>query len=174
MAQEASPVKMLSVLTGVCLLSAAILSYVFISSEGRIEENRQARIRQAVFEVQPGIDNYERVETELEQPVFKVYKNGKNAGYAILASGMGFQGEISLMVGLSQDLKQITGVFVLESVETPGLGDKIRGEDFRSQFKGMEIPEGSIKVDTITGATISSKAVQKIVNRAIDNVKNIY
>ena len=66
---------------------------------------------------------------------------------------------------------------VLESRETPGLGDKIyKDESFVSNFEQLSVdPEIVVvadgrdadhEVDAITGATISSKAVVKIINQA--------
>jgi electron transport complex protein RnfG len=64
---------------------------------------------------------------------------------------------------------------VLESRETPGLGDRIyKDQAFVDQFRDLavepavvlvkEAPTAPNQVDAITGATISSTAVVKIVN----------
>ena len=65
---------------------------------------------------------------------------------------------------------------VLESRETPGLGDRIfKDPEFVASFRSLAtqpeivlVPKGSgtapHEVDGITGATISSKAVVKILN----------
>ncbi len=169
MEKKTSKFKMLVVLASVCLISAAILGYVYMATFQKIEDNRKKRIENAVSEVLQGITDYEKVCTE--PVVFKGYRDGRIAGYAVLSNGTGFQGGIVLMVGIDPELKKITGVVVLESVETPGLGDKIRSDDFLVQFKEMAVP---VQVDAITGATISSIAVEKIVNRAIKNVKRIF
>jgi electron transport complex protein RnfG len=66
---------------------------------------------------------------------------------------------------------------VLESRETPGLGDKIfKDEDFVANFRDLAVaPEVVVvkkgrtrenEVDAISGATISSHAVVRIINRA--------
>jgi len=68
---------------------------------------------------------------------------------------------------------------VLESKETPGLGDKIeKDSSFVNEFEGVQAPLVGVKsgqaegdpneVDTITGATISSEAIIDIINRRID------
>ena len=74
----------------------------------------------------------------------------------------------------------IIGMEVLESKETPGLGDKIfKDQDFVANFSALNIdPEivavgsgkktASHEVDSISGATISSKAVVKIINQGND------
>jgi len=71
----------------------------------------------------------------------------------------------------------VTGMYVLESRETPGLGDKIfKDEAFVANFRALAVdPEivlvkggrtADNEVDAITGATISSRAVVKILNTA--------
>ena len=66
---------------------------------------------------------------------------------------------------------------MLESKETPGLGDKIiKDQDFLDDFKTLKVEPKILlvasgtrananEVDSISGATISSKAVVKILNR---------
>jgi electron transport complex protein RnfG len=66
---------------------------------------------------------------------------------------------------------------VLDQKETPGLGDKIeRDSAFGGQFAGRVAPLRGVKdragkppseVQTITGATISSRAVIRIINNAV-------
>ena len=72
--------------------------------------------------------------------------------------------------------RRIIGMEVLESRETPGLGDKIyKDADFVSDFTDLAIDPAIVcvkageksaahEVDAITGATISSKAVVRIIN----------
>ena len=68
---------------------------------------------------------------------------------------------------------------VLESKETPGLGDKIfKDEGFVSEFEGARTPLLGVKVnqgtgdphevDMITGATISSRTVIGTINHRLE------
>ena len=135
----------------------------------RVKHNKQQRLESAVFKVIPGIDSYSRI--NIEQDIFKGTVDGVAVGYAVLSEGVGFQGIIGIMIGYSKNFKFISGISIIESVETPGLGDKIRENNFLNQFKNLLIPASEkIKVDTITGATISSHAVEKIINNAIKDV----
>ncbi|MFC2061783.1 FMN-binding protein [Elusimicrobiota bacterium] len=164
-------IKMLVVLVGVCLISAAVLGYVHITTYDRIEMNRMKRIKDAVYQVLPGVTEYEQVN---EKPViYKGYKDETVIGYAVLAEGMGFQGNIVLMVGIDKEIKNIKGTVVLESVETPGLGDRIKEDSFLDQFDNTAVSE-NMKVSAITGATISSVAVEKIANKSVKDVKRIH
>ncbi|MDA3792198.1 MAG: FMN-binding protein [Elusimicrobia bacterium] len=166
-------IKMLLVLGGVSVISAGFLGYVYTATYDRIELNREKRVKEAIYKVLPEIDDYEKISAEPD--IFKGTGGGVKSGYAVLAGGMGFQGEITMMVGVNEEVNRLMGISVLESVETPGLGDKIKGIDFRKQFRGMPIlRQKGIKVNAITGATISSDAVEKIIQKAIKDVKRIH
>ena len=104
-------------------------------------------------------------------------QNGKRLGVAVTAQEPGFQEELSLMIGFDPASGGLTGITVLDQKETPGLGDKIETDSgFGGQFEGRVPPLRGVKgkspadrseVQTITGATISSRAVIRIVNHAV-------
>jgi Na+-translocating ferredoxin:NAD+ oxidoreductase subunit G len=103
---------------------------------------------------------------------------GKRLGAAVTAQEPGFQEEVLLMIGFEPSSGTLIGFKVLEEKETPGLGDKIeRDTSFVSQFAGRIAPLKGVKarsatdlsqVQTITGATISSRAVIRIINHAVE------
>jgi electron transport complex protein RnfG len=103
---------------------------------------------------------------------------GKEIGVAVTAQEPGFQEEVLLMIGFEPSNGKLIGFKVLEEKETPGLGDKIeRDTSFSSQFAGRLPPLKGVKartgtnlseVQTITGATISSRAVIRIINHALE------
>lgn len=139
------------------------------------------------------VDFAEFIETEVMSPQgkkveVKVHevksKAGERFGWTFNAVGTGFQGNIELVIGFDAQLKTIAGYNVLFSNETVGFGDKIADEYYRSQFRGAPLGqlrllgagEGkSEKIDSdivaISGATISSKAVVKIFNAFVEEVK---
>jgi len=111
--------------------------------------------------------------------------NGKLIAFAVKAKGMGYQDSIELMYGYAPIQQAIIGFSVLENRETPGLGNKIASDPaFLRQFKHLEVPlDDSAKqlahaitlkkkgraaqawqIDSISGATISSRAVATILN----------
>ena len=101
---------------------------------------------------------------------------GQRTAAAVAAQEPGFQEELSLMIGFDPATGALTGIKVLDQKETPGLGDKIVTDSaFGSQFPGRVVPLRRVKnktgdpseVQTITGATISSRAVIRIVNNAV-------
>ena len=104
--------------------------------------------------------------------------SGVYNAYAVPAAGPGFQDTIALLYGYKPRDRQVVGMEILESRETPGLGDKIyKDADFVAEFSALLVdPEivavkkgtktGANQVDAITGATISAKAVVRIINEA--------
>lgn len=102
---------------------------------------------------------------------------GQPLGVAVTAAEPGFQELLTLMIGFRPDNGTLLGFKVLDEKETPGLGDKIeRDSSFRTQFAAKLPPLAGVKghpggtageVQTITGATISSRAVIRIINDAV-------
>ena len=106
--------------------------------------------------------------------------DGKTAtvGYMLRSSGMGYVDKIEVLVGVDAKIKNITGIYVLSHIETPGLGCEISSEEFMSQFVAKSTTRGifamktaqppeSNDIQTIASATISSQSVCSIVNRAV-------
>lgn len=104
--------------------------------------------------------------------------DGALVGLAVPAETSGFQDVVELIYGFDPKQDRIVGMKVLESRETPGLGDKITKDPaFVGQFGDLPADhelhpvKGGKKanawdVDVISGATISSKAVLRAVNLA--------
>ena len=97
-----------------------------------------------------------------------------DTGYAVQVAPTGFGGTISMMVGVDKD-GNILGVSVISHSETAGLGavagDKTsKGEAFRNQYIGLSgelaVTKDGGTVDSISGATITSRAVTEGINAA--------
>lgn len=178
-------VKMLMTLTIVGIISGGLLSQISNWAEPKIEMNRKLETERAIFLVQPDAKFYNKIEAakfELYQ-VFKDEEKSESLGYALPFEGNGFQGKIRLMVGVKNDLKELVGLEVLEQVETPGLGTKVTEKPFTNQFNGLsaepeinwtkgEASKKNSEIQTITGATISSKAVVAIINNGLSELRS--
>jgi electron transport complex protein RnfG len=88
-------------------------------------------------------------------------------------SFVGYAGPIKILVGIDT-AGIIIGSTVLSHTETPGLGDQMQREDFRSKFLGLSAEDGDIKItkfggkiESISGASISSHAFTSAVNEAL-------
>ncbi len=113
--------------------------------------------------------------------VIHTSKKGATSGWIIRSSGQGYADKIELLIGFDPHMKFITGLFILEQKETPGLGNKITHESWRDQFLNIEteytlsaVKSGADnpgEIDAITGATISSRSVCTIVNTVIKDLK---
>lgn len=166
---------------------AVLLAGAQTSFSDRIQENQGRALNEAIGEVVPGTDRSE--ETEVGGYDRKVYRclgeDGRVVGWAIDAVGMGFADKIRLVIGLSVDATKITGLKVIENIETPGLGNKIAGtgpDAWANQFQGLKATTNVVRtkqkrdaakneIQAVTGATISSDAVTKIVNDALARVR---
>lgn len=102
--------------------------------------------------------------------------NGARIGVAVEAAEPGFADDVRLMIGFNPSTSALTGYAMLGQKETPGLGDKIEKDTaFVARFRGKVAPVKGTKnsttdasmVQTITGATISSRAVIQIINHAV-------
>lgn len=187
-------IRMLIVLTLIGVISGALLSQISNWAEPQIEAHRKEATARAVFIVQNDGKSYEQVKN-IDFEAYKVFSDNENKdfiGYSLPCEGNGFQGKVRLMVGLKPDLKEITGMVVLEQVETPGLGTKIVSDPsvkedpewFPNQFKGVicdptitvvknQKPSNNKEIQAITGATITSKSVVKIVADGLVKLRSI-
>jgi Na+-transporting NADH:ubiquinone oxidoreductase subunit C len=106
-------------------------------------------------------------------------------GYAFPVGGQGFWGPIKGMVAVDPKAERLIGVAFYEHSETPGLGARITEAWFKNQFKGLKLmpikgdkkifylkPSGSGKgpnqLDAITGASRTSQAVERFLNRDLN------
>ena len=104
--------------------------------------------------------------------------SGKRVGFAMSAAGVGFQDPMTVMFGYDAAKRQVIAMRVIANKETPGLGDKIvKDTGFVAEFSPVGVPIEGVKkeratgatneVAMITGATVSSRAVIRIINDAV-------
>ena len=114
--------------------------------------------------------------------------DGRRIGWGIVSDGRGYKSRIRVMIGLDGKADRLTGLAVLEQNETAGYGTRIVEESFRRRFAGQPA-DAKLKVardasesdpgriQAITRATVSSRAVCGIVNRALakarDELRNL-
>jgi electron transport complex protein RnfG len=143
----------------------------------RIASNRRAETLDQIPRLVPGAASGERTYIG-ERLVYRAQdKNDTLLGWVVPAKGQGFADRIELLLGLDHDLSHITGVYILEQRETPGLGCGIASPAWSRQFAGkptgrpLVVVKASAaaphEVDGLTGATISSTSVAGIINRTV-------
>jgi len=173
------------------LVSGVAIIGIYESTLPTITANKARELREAVFKVLPGVSQMQALvhrEGELvvvevpdkgEPVIYGGYdEQGDFVGYAMPAAGPGFQDTIGILYGYQPGEKIVVGMEVLESRETPGLGDKIyKDAVWVGGFSALSVEPEIIavkkgtksqpnEIDAITGATISSKAVVRIINEA--------
>ena len=122
-----------------------------------------------------------RADRDKTYSVYEARYQGELRGWVVKARGQGYADTIELLVGLSPGLDSISGLFVLDQKETPGLGNKIITADWRGQFIGLSTKHDLVvvktgaaqpgEIDAVTGATISSRSVAAMINAAIGDLR---
>lgn len=187
-------VKMIIVLTVITGLSGAILASWDSITKPLIEHHKLEALKAAISEVLPTYDAYEELQIDGKTLYIGVNKGeSEPVGIAFKVEGSGFQGNISIMVGVDPSFMLITGLKVLGQIETPGLGTKIVVDPsnktnpfwFPEQFGGVVLspqidvvkntaPQSPNEIQAISGATITSKAVVRIINENIGMINELY
>jgi len=187
---ESGSARLIGTLGLAGLLSGLIIVFVFEATLPTITAYQARVLREAVFKVLPGTTRMQRLvfregqlsvkeeENQDEEALFGGYDaQGRFLGYAIPGAGPGFQDTIRLIYGYLPAERRVVGMEILESRETPGLGDKIyKDADFVADFRALAVDPRILvvkqgakteanQVSAITGATISSKAVVRIINK---------
>ena len=199
--KEVSTFRLVATLAVAGALAGLLIVMVNLHTKPIIDKYKAEQLKLAVYEVLPGVDHYDTwylVDGKLsmtlpagakESDYKRLYigrdKDGNAKGVAISRGESGFQDVIMVIFGLDPATQRLSGMKILDSKETPGLGDKIyKDKAFVSQFfdgpltplVGVKVGAGKgepNEVDTITGATISSKAVIGIINHALAEWKPI-
>jgi len=188
--REPGSARLVATLGLVGLLSGLIIVSVFEATQPTVVAYQAKVLREAVFKVLPGTVHMQGLvfqegrlqvkdeEDQDEEALFGGYDaQGRLLGYAIPGAGPGFQDTIRLIYGYRPDTRQVVGMEIVESRETPGLGDKIyKDAAFVADFGALAIDPrietvkrgiqaAANQVNAITGATISSKAVVRIISQ---------
>jgi len=186
--------KMVIVLTVITALSGVVLSTWDSVTKPKIEYHKLQALKAAISDVLPQYDYYDELQVEGNTLYLgKLEEEIEPVGIAFKTEGSGFQGSISIMVGVDPSFSYMTGMKVLGQIETPGLGTKIVVDPsnktnpfwFPEQFGGVvlfpqidvvknSISQNSNEVQAISGATITSKAVVRIINDNIGTIKELY
>ncbi len=133
----------------------------------------EQKTQEAITAVLPGGGQPATFDAAANPLVQAVYEG--ESGYAVQVAPNGFNGEVSMMVGVGSD-GSVLGISIIKQAETAGLGavcaDKTSaGEEFRGQFAGnsgsVSVTKDGGSIDAITGATITSRAVCSGVNAAL-------
>ncbi len=194
--------SMYRAIVGIGALCALLIVTVFELTASRISENQARYLARAVSEVLPAAQSTVPIATTEDGrvvetagpaalPAFLGYDAQAGlVGAVVTAEGMGYQDTIRVLYAYSFEQDAIVGFMVLDSKETPGLGDKIETEPhFLANFVRLDasvVADGTTlahpivtvkqgekteawQIDGITGATITSEAIGIILNDSASN-----
>jgi electron transport complex protein RnfG len=165
----------------VCMIAAAGLAVTYGVTRDRIAAQDAAAIQRSLLTVLPDAADFEAVtetstllaaaEAAGDVTVDGIYlasdDSGQPAGTGILVGSRGYGGPIRIAVGVDRNGK-VAGVSIVAMNETPGLGTKIVDDaTFLPRFAGLGGADEARKLDTITGATKSSRGVRNGVEAAL-------
>ena len=155
---------------------AAALAGVNAITKDAIAANQEKKTQEALAVVLPNTHGLQQLPLSGDTGIVQeVYAAGGD--YAVKVAPSGFDGAVTMMVGISEG--KVTGISVISHTETPGLGavaaaQNAKGDAFRGQFVGQEglLVIGD-QIDAMSGATITSTAVVTGVNAALQYVANM-
>ncbi|MCW8983471.1 MAG: RnfABCDGE type electron transport complex subunit G [Gammaproteobacteria bacterium] len=188
---------MIRTLTLIATISGLLVVMAVELTRPLIAENQRIAVEQAIFQVLPAAVSWREYRLSEEKLVLaeetttgiSIYAGfdgkGELSGIASEAAAQGYADTIRLLYGYNPECECITGIKILKSAETPGLGDKIfKDLNFIANFKalvaklngqqdGLENAIVTVKhgkktdpwqIDAISGATVSSRAIGKALN----------
>jgi len=170
--------KMVVVLTLIGAASGLALYFIHRGTKERIDYQTIKFVKEpAVKKVLTGYDNDPILDRKkivvgtderanpIEIIIFPAKREGQTFAVALEGRGKGFGGTIGVMVGIGKDGK-VLDIGITSHSETPGVGSRVAEPSFTEQFQELSIT-GAVEVDSISGATYSSKGVMSAVEEAI-------
>ena len=154
--------RIILILLVITMCVASLLAIVNELTKDKIAENDQKTLNRAVSALFPSATDpkTEKLDVSIKDDTFmelcKVTDGENTVGYYAKVAPKGFKGAVVMLVGISLD-GTVCGIEIVSSGETPGIGDKIENKSFLGKFTGKN--KNTLDVDTISGATYSSKAV---------------
>lgn len=136
--------------------------YMFFAQDTDIESLLQQAIPEAT--------NFEQLNKE--PLVYQALKDSEVIEYCAIDKATGYQSSVVMLAAI--DLKgNVKNVSIVDQAETPSFFNKLIDEEFFTQFNDLKINNGfefGENIDAVTGATVSSLAVTKAINKAVKYV----
>ncbi len=173
-------IKPVGVLLAICIiipLALSVTNKVTAKKIAELENENSKKNMQSLVSA----DDFEKC-SDGGIEYYTAIKGGETAAYIFTESAKGYGGDVSVMTAVKPD-GTVAGVAILDvSNETPGLGQNAAKESFYSQYAGLKKGVSLLKngakaenneVDAVTGATITSTAVTRAVNAALDDFEKV-
>lgn len=162
-------IKLSGILFLIMFLTTLLLSFVNSFTTDVVMKNIERSEKSAMTELVKAEEF-----SAIADGVFAGISGGEAAGYCVYVSPVGYGGEIEMIVGFNKDLT-VSGIKIIQSSETAGLGTRAGEPEFSQRLSGKK-PHLSVKkggggeseIDAISGATVTTKAVAQGINDAYD------
>ena len=189
-------IRMLGIVSLVC---GVLIVVTKVNTLARIRQNQEIMMKESVAQLLPGIEKQviygveasgelkilPGVEGEGKRLFAGYDSTGRFLGVVIEAADRGYADVINAMYSYSPDQQKITGFQVIDMRETPGLGNRIgTDKEFAKNFEALDatrpikaVKHGTKKapseIDAISGATISSRAVGRMLDHSVHEMAPI-
>jgi electron transport complex protein RnfG len=178
-------IKMVVVLTVLATFSGGLLAALRDNTQEKIEMQQLTFVKGPAIKAimagasnDPIADRFKVKVGEVEKSVFVGKFDGKAKAIALESFGKGYGGDVGVMVGIDVEKNTIIGIGVTTHSETPGMGARAKDEpDYVTQFKGasiespVNITKDGGKINAISGATITSRAITAATNDVLETFK---
>lgn len=160
----------------VYLIGGLIIAFVYAKTSPVMYKKGLEEKAAALKTMMPEADKIDEIgkwEPHHKHAGYYIAKKGSDElGYIVEGFGKGYSSYINLLVSVDKNFT-VKKVSILHHAETPGLGDEIEKDYFLKRLESKSVDtlvvvkgEAGDKVEAISGATISSRAVTE------DGVKN--
>lgn len=178
--------KLGAILFMTSVVAATSLAAVYSITKPRILKSKEAEFIASLTLALPGADK-DAILPVIKDGTVLFYKGYtspdtlKLVGYAFTGRAFGYSSVIETMVGVDST-GRVIGIRVLSQMETPGLGTKIQEVKYgekaawvQKQFvgkmaAGCQVDKDGGEIDSITGATISSRATARSVSEGYHRI----
>ena len=168
------------VLASICAGVLVLMLAHMVGGEAVRHSRERFQKMETLAAAMPEADDFVGLLSEgLESPIVgvdKALRDGELIGYCIRLAPKGYSGPIDMVVGIEKDGK-IRALNILSQTETQGLGSKVAEPGFYGQFEKLEArelaltstaPADTVRIQAISGATVTSETVVTAVNSALE------
>ncbi|MBE6618745.1 MAG: FMN-binding protein [Ruminococcaceae bacterium] len=164
-------IKCVIVITAICLVIAAALGLTNYFTKDTIEKGEHERTQAALKELIPEGAGFEEItdldKCKLPQSVTAVYKETSGIGYVFKITTKGYSNGLVIMCAVSTEGKVIK-TSTLANNETPTIGGDKVVNDKSYTDKYIDTDASTVgAVDTVSGATVTSKAYRSAISDAL-------
>ncbi len=166
--------KLAAVVVVTCVVISWVHSFTDLPTAQAADQAQQALLRQVMPQAAVQSETPYRAAGALS--ITAGYsEDNQLIGYCVEVQSQGFGGIITMVVGVDLDGK-VTGVAVTDHKEDPSVSDKALSPSALSRYVGRSGTlrnDGVNAVDSVAGATATSKALTAGVNRALSIIANL-